>query len=140
MIRKLLLGLTFLAGMCGAADVRFYYSMGLSSNIPMFGKLDGMLVMMPGEDVTTADSIDVTVMYTLNGKPATVTKTVGRPDAFAAPNFLFPDGIMTIGPWFNLCDYGNLQEVTIKSISVSEQRGAVISVKTVMSPQALLVY
>ena len=140
MIRKLLLGLMFLVGVCGAADVKFYYSMGLSTNIPIFGKLDGMLVMMPGDDVIAADDVDVTVTYTVNGKPATVTKTVGRPDSFAAPNFLFPNGLTTIGPWFNLCDYGSLQEVVIKSISVSEQRGDVISVKTVNSPQVSVIY
>jgi hypothetical protein len=140
MIRKLLLGLLLLVGVCGAADVKFYYSMGLNSNIPLFGKLDGILVMMPGDDVFTADAVDVTVMYTLNGKPATVTKTVGRPDSFAAPNFLFPSGLMTIGPWFNLCDYGDLGEVVIKSISVSEQRGDVTNVKTVVSPQVSLIY
>jgi hypothetical protein len=140
MIRKLLLGFMFLVGVCGAADVKFYYSMGLNPNIPIFGKLDGMLVMMPGDDVVAADDVDVTVTYTLNGKPATVTKTVGRPDSFAAPNLLFPTGLMTIGPWFNLCDYGDLGEVAIKSISVSEQRGDVISVKTVISPQVLVIY
>jgi hypothetical protein len=140
MICKLLSGLMFLVGVCGAADVKFYYSMGLSTNIPIFGKLDGMLVMMPGDDVIAADDVDVTVTYTLNGKSAVVTKTVGRPDAFAAPNLLFPTGLMTIGPWFNLCDYGSLQEVVIKSISVSEQRGDVISVKTVMSPQVSVIY
>jgi hypothetical protein len=140
MIRKLLLGLMFLVGVCGAADVKFYYSMGLNSNIPLFGKLDGMLVMMPGDDVTAADDVDVTVMYTLNGKSATVTKTVGRPDAFSAPNLLFPKGLMTIGPWFNLCDYGDLGEVVIKSISVSERRGDVISGKTVISPQVSVIY
>jgi len=140
MISKLLLGLTFIVGMGNAADVTFYYSMGLSTNIPIFGKLDGMLVMMPGEDVIAADAVDVTVMYTLNGKPATVTKTVGRPDAFAAPSLLFPGALMTIGPWFNLCDYGSLPEVVIKSISVSEQRGDVVSVKTVITPQMLVIY
>jgi hypothetical protein len=140
MIRKLLLGLLFLVGVCGAADVKFYYSMGLSTNIPIFGKLDGMLVMMPGDDVVSADGVDVTVVYTLNGKSATVTKTVGRPDAFAAPNLLFPEGLMTIGPWFNLCEYGYIQDVVIKSISVSEQRGDVISVKTVISPQTSVIY
>src|SRR5271155_5428478 len=105
MICKLLSGLMFLVGVCGAADVKFYYSMGLNANIPIFGKLDGMLVMMPGDDVIAADDVDVTVTYTVNGKAATVTKTVGRPDSFSAPNFLFPTGLMTIGPWFNLCDY-----------------------------------
>jgi hypothetical protein len=140
MIRNLLLVLMALVGVCDAADVKFYYSMGLSTNIPDFGKLDGMLVMMPGDDVVSADVVDVTVMYTLNGKPATVTKTVGRPDSFAAPNFLFPSGFVTIGPWFNLCQYGSLQDVVIKSISVSEQRGDVVSIKTVISPQTSVIY
>ena len=130
----------FLVGACSAADVKFYYSMGLNANIPIFGNLDGMLVMMPGDDVIAADAVDVTVMYTLNGKPGTLTKTVGRPDSFAAPNLLFPTGLMTIGPWFNLCEYGNLGEVVIKSISVSEQRGDITSVKTVNSPQVSVIY
>ena len=140
MIRRLVLGLMFLVGACSAADVKFYYSMGLNANIPIFGNLDGMLVMMPGDDVIAADAVDVTVMYTLNGKPGTLTKTVGRPDSFAAPNLLFPTGLMTIGPWFNLCEYGNLGEVVIKSISVSEQRGDITSVKTVNSPQVSVIY
>jgi hypothetical protein len=130
----------FLVGACSAADVKFYYSMGLNANIPIFGNLDGMLVMMPGDDVIAAGAVDVTVMYTLNGKPGTLTKTVGRPDSFAAPNLLFPTGLMTIGPWFNLCEYGNLGEVVIKSISVSEQRGDITSVKTVNSPQVSVIY
>ena len=96
--------------------------------------------MMPGDDVIAADDVDVTVTYTLSGKPATVTKTVGRPDAFAAPNLLFPSGLTTIGSWFNLCNYGELQQVTIKSISVSERRGDVISIKTVSSPQVSVIY
>jgi hypothetical protein len=140
MIRRLVLGLMFLVGACSAADVKFYYSMGLNANIPIFGNLDGMLVMMPGDDVIAAGAVDVTVMYTLNGKPGTLTKTVGRPDSFAAPNLLFPTGLMTIGPWFNLCEYGNLGEVVIKSISVSEQRGDITSVKTVNSPQVSVIY
>jgi hypothetical protein len=140
MFRKLLFGLMFLVGVCSAADVQFYYSMGLNTNIPIFGKQDGMLVMMPGEVVVAADDVDVTVMYTLNGKSATVTKTVGRPDSFAAPNLLFPTGLMTIGPWFNLCEYGSLPEVVIRSISVSERSADVVSVKTVMNPQALTIY
>src|ERR1700691_5534733 len=115
MIRRLVLGLMFLVGACSAADDKFYYSMGLNANIPIFGNLDGMLVMMPGDDVIDADAVNVTVMYTLNGKPGTLTKTVGRPDSFAAPNLLFPTGLMTIGPWFNLCEYGHLGEVVIKS-------------------------
>ena len=127
-------------GAGSAADVKFYYSMGLNPNIPLFGKLDGMLVMMPGDDVIAADDVDVTVIYTLKGQPATVTKTVGRPDSFAAPNLLFPNGLMTIGPWFNLCDYGSLGEVAIKSISVSEKHGDIISVKTVISPQVSVIY
>ena len=99
-----------------------------------------MLVMMPGDDVIAADGVDVTVIDTPNGGPAMVTKTVGRPDSVAAPNLLFPTSLMTIGPWFNLCDYGDLGEVAIKSILVREQRGDVSSVKTVVNPQVSVVY
>lgn len=132
MLKRILLTAALAAGCAWGEDVQFYYvplvpSLNPVRIMPASRVLDGIGVEAVVAD--GADAITITVSYSVDGKTATATRTVGQPD-----NLPWMTGER--GAWFPLWDHAATVSngAKINSIAVSVTRGSAESSKTVTSP------
>jgi hypothetical protein len=117
--------------------VQFSYHIGLTA--PMVGPYDGVVVEVPYTAFADYTEVTATISYTLAGKAGTQTVTFGSPNVLVEyGNTLFPGG--SAATWVQITDTAALPALTITSIQVSATSGPVTSSKSVVTPEAGVVY